>query len=106
MFRNLVTLILATIALNAFAAVDINKATQAELEAVKGIGPGLSMRILEARKAGTFKDWADLRARVKGFGERKSARLSDEGLTVSGGTYAMAAAAPATTPSKKSAPRP
>jgi competence protein ComEA len=76
----------------AFAAVDVNKATAAELDAVKGIGPGTSKMILDARKKGDFKDWADFVARVKGIGETRAAKLSAEGLTVGGAPYKAAAA--------------
>jgi DNA uptake protein ComE-like DNA-binding protein len=58
----------AALALNAFAAVDVNQASQAELETVKGIGPGLSSKILDARKASSFKDWTDFVERVSGIG--------------------------------------
>ena len=71
----------------AFAAVDVNKANQAELEALKGIGPSMSGRILEARKTGSFKDWSDLQTRVKGVGAAKSVKLSAEGLTVNGAEF-------------------
>lgn len=69
------------------AAVDVNKANQAELEGVKGIGPAMSARILEARKTAAFRDWADLQSRVKGFGDARSQRLSSDGLTVNGTPY-------------------
>ena len=46
MIRNLIASVLAVFAFNAFAAVDVNRANQAELETVKGIGPGLSSKIL------------------------------------------------------------
>ena len=46
--------ILATLAMlfaaAAFAAVDVNKATAAELDGIKGIGPGISGKILDERK--------------------------------------------------------
>jgi competence protein ComEA len=74
----------------AFAAVDANKANQAELEAVKGIGPSMATRILDARKASPFKDWADLSDRVKGIGPGNAARFSAEGMTVSGAPYTAA----------------
>ena len=46
MIKQLLTTLLAVLAGAVFAAsVDINKATQAELEAVKGIGTGLSAKI-------------------------------------------------------------
>lgn len=76
----------------AFAATEINRAGQAELESVKGIGPGMAGRILDARKTGPFADWADLRTRVKGVGESKAKKFSDEGLTVNGKAYSVAAA--------------
>lgn len=69
----------------AFAQVDVNKADQAALDGVKGIGPKMSKSILDERKkGGEFKDWADLEGRVKGVGEKNAIKLSDAGLTVNG----------------------
>lgn len=69
----------------ALAQVDVNKADQAALDGVKGIGPKMSKAILDERKkGGEFKDWADLEGRVKGVGEKNAVRLSDAGLTVNG----------------------
>jgi competence protein ComEA len=79
--------LLTLISAAAFAAVDVNKANLAELEALKGIGPSMSGRIIEARKTGSFKDWSDLQTRVKGVGAAKSAKLSAEGLTVNGAGF-------------------
>lgn len=80
--------VLATTApAGAYAAVDVNKADQATLETVKGIGPGVSTRILDERKKAPFKDWGDLVDRVKGVGEGNAARFSKEGLTVNGNTF-------------------
>ena len=87
MIRKLIAIVLATFALSAFAAVDVNKASQAELETVKGIGPGLSSKILEARKAGAFKNWNDMVERVGGVGPGNAARFSQAGLTVAGATF-------------------
>lgn len=92
--RNFIALLAAVFALNAFAAVDVNKASQAELETVKGIGPGLSAKILKAREAGTFKNWADLVDRVGGVGPGNASRFSQAGLTVGGSAYDGAAPAP------------
>jgi competence protein ComEA len=98
---NLIKILLATVlALSttfAFAAVDVNKASQAELETIKGVGPAMSAKILEARKAGAFKDWPDLAERVKGIGSGNSAKFSGDGLTVNGAAF-TAAAAPAAAP--------
>ena len=71
----------------AFAAVDVNKADQAQLESVKGIGTKLSTRILDERKKAPFKDWNDLIERVEGVGGPSAERLSKEGLTVNGASY-------------------
>ena len=84
----------------AFAAVDVNKADQASLESVKGIGTKVSARILDERKKGQFKDWADLMSRVKGIKEGAAAKLSKQGLTVNGAAF-EASAAPAKMPAKK-----
>lgn len=77
----------------AFAQVDVNKADQAALDGVKGIGPKMSKSILDERKkGGEFKDWADLEGRVKGVGEKNAIKLSDAGLTVNGQARQKAAA--------------
>ncbi|MBS1187325.1 MAG: hypothetical protein H6R04_1343 [Burkholderiaceae bacterium] len=87
MFKKLLMVLAALIATMglAFAQVDVNKATQAELDGVKGIGPKISKTIIDERaKGGNFKDWADLEKRVKGIGEKNSVKLSQAGLTVGG----------------------
>jgi competence protein ComEA len=68
--------------------LDINLATQAELELLRGVGPQLSARILAARQEYYFTDWDDLRSRVAGLGPVQAARLSREGLTVAGSAFA------------------
>ncbi|MFO1326048.1 MAG: helix-hairpin-helix domain-containing protein [Rubrivivax sp.] len=100
MFRQLIALVAAVFALNAFAAVDANRASQAELESVKGIGPGLSTKILAARQSGAFKDWGDLVERVSGIGPGNAARFSQAGLTVGEQAYAAAPARSADKPAK------
>lgn len=69
------------------AGLDANRATQADLESLQGIGVALAERMLEARRAGPFRDWDDLRARVKGIDKARAAALSAQGLTVSGQPY-------------------
>jgi competence protein ComEA len=81
------------LAINAWAAVDINTASVADLDSIKGIGPGTSAKILEQRKTGKFKDWADLVQRVSGIGEVRASKLSNEGLTVDGKKFSGAASA-------------
>jgi competence protein ComEA len=103
MIRHFIALLLAVFALNAFAAVDANVASRADLETVKGIGPGLSAKIIDARKEGTFKNWNDLVERVVGIGSRNAGKLSQAGLTVAGTPFdASAAAMPSTTKNAKS----
>lgn len=80
----------------AFAQVDVNKADQAALDSVKGIGPAKSKQIIDERtKGGEFKDWADFENRVKGIGAKNSVKLSEAGLQVNGQAKAGAAAKPA-----------
>ena len=87
MIRFLTALIVAACAISAQAAVDVNQASQAELETVKGIGPGLSGKILDARKSGAFKDWTDLVDRIGGVGPGNAAKFSQAGLTVGNVAY-------------------
>jgi len=76
MIRTFISLLIALCAFAAHAAVDVNKASQAELETIKGIGPSMSGRMLDERKKGAFKDWPDMVARVKGVGDGNASRFS------------------------------
>ena len=93
MFKKILTISALLFALSSFAAVDVNKANAADLDGIKGIGPSLSGKILKERSKGQFKDWSDLMQRVNGMGEKNSAKLSAEGLTVNGADYKGSAAA-------------
>jgi competence protein ComEA len=107
MLRKFFAALSALLAATAFAAVDANKATQAELEAVPGIGPATSAMILDERKKSEFKDWTDFVSRVKGVGDRSATKFSEGGLTVAGKPYPGAPgskAAPASTSAKASGP--
>jgi competence protein ComEA len=68
-------------------ALDINQASAAELDSIRGIGPGMSTPILAERAKAPFKDWADLIARTKGLGPGNATRFSAQGLTVNGQPY-------------------
>ena len=59
--------------------------------ALKGVGPALSKRIVDARKQGEFKDWPDFMSRVKGVKEKAATKLSAEGLTVNGQSFGACA---------------
>lgn len=93
MKKLLIGLILSAFAvIPAFAAVNLNAATQAELEAVKGIGPSKAKAIIEYReKNGGFKSVDEL-AKVKGFGKASVAKLKDQ-FEVSGKAAEKPAAA-------------
>ena len=58
MFKRILVALLAFFAISVFAA-DANTATQADLEALKGIGPAIATKIIDERKNGNFKDWPD-----------------------------------------------
>lgn len=95
MLKKILALVAMLYAAACFAAVDVNKASAAELDSIKGIGPAISTKILDERKKGNFKDWPDFIERVKGVGENNAAKFSTEGLTVGGAAYKGAVAAPA-----------
>jgi competence protein ComEA len=83
------------------AALDINKASEAELDSIKGIGPATTAVILAERKKSPFKDWSDFITRVKGIGEKKASKFSAEGVTVNGTGFKTAAAATAASAAPK-----
>ena len=85
--------VFALASMAALAAVEANKGNAAELDALPGVGPALSQRILDARKQGAFKDWNDFMARVSGVGKKTASRFSADGLTVQGQTFDPAASA-------------
>ncbi|TXT35239.1 MAG: hypothetical protein FD135_5020 [Comamonadaceae bacterium] len=91
MFKKFLILISLLCAVASVAALDLNKASEAELDSIKGIGPDTSGKILAERKKGNFKDWNDFITRVKGIGQKKSADFSKEGVTVNGAAYQPAA---------------
>lgn len=100
MFKKFLCLIAALVAATAFAAVDVNKASEADLDGIKGIGPAMSRQILTERAKRPFKDWTDLIDRLKGVGPKTAFKFSAEGLTVNGSAF-DAAKAPAPTDKKK-----
>lgn len=67
--------------------LDINTATEADLDSLKGVGPATTARVLAERQKGAFANWADLMTRVKGIKAPAAAKLSAQGLTVNGTAY-------------------
>lgn len=65
-------------------ALELNQASEAELDSLLGVGPSLSSRLLQARQQGPFRDWRDLIQRVPGIGPRSARKLSAQGATVAG----------------------
>jgi competence protein ComEA len=102
MRRALAALLLGVVALAAPAwALEVNQASAAELDGLRGVGPGLSTPMLEERAKAPFRDWADLMARIKGIGPGNAARFSAQGLRVNGQAYER----PASPTPPSSAPR-
>ncbi|MDO9401146.1 MAG: helix-hairpin-helix domain-containing protein [Polaromonas sp.] len=95
MFKKLLAFVAALYVTVAFAAVDVNTATSAELDSIKGIGPVKSALIISERKKAPFKDWNDFVTRVKGVGADSAAKFSAEGMTVNGTSYKASAKADA-----------
>lgn len=87
MLKKIMAALVMLCAAAAMAAVDANKGSEAELDAVKGIGPSTSKLIVSERKKGSYKSWEDFMQRVKGMGDARVAKLSAEGLTVNGTAY-------------------
>ncbi|MCV2365589.1 helix-hairpin-helix domain-containing protein [Paucibacter sp. DJ1R-11] len=72
--------------------LEINTASRAQLESLRGLGPALVERLLLARQQGRFSDWAQLRRRVRGVGPTLAQQLSAQGLRVAGKAWAAESA--------------
>jgi competence protein ComEA len=89
----------------AFAATDINTATQSELDKLPGIGPAKAKAIVEYRaKNGPFKSINDLK-RVKGIGGKTFDELKGQ-ISVGGSKASPMPAPAALRPTGRSAPIP
>jgi competence protein ComEA len=100
MFKTILTFAVLLVSLNAQAVtLDINSATEAELDSLKGVGPSTSGKILDERKKSPFNDWQDFMHRVKGISKAKAEKFSNDGVTVNGEAFhSLPATAPAKTP--------
>jgi competence protein ComEA len=70
-------------------ALDINTATPAELDALKGIGPVKAKAIIEERNKGPFKNGHDLAVRVRGIGDKSVLNLQKSGVTINGSSSSV-----------------
>jgi len=88
------------------APVNVNTASQTELESIRGLGPSKAKAIIaEREKGGAFYDSYDLQSRVRGIGERSVSKLMENGLKIegqSGYRETKSNARPETRSSKKS----
>ena len=63
--------------------INVNTATQSELESIKGIGPSKAKTIIAERlDGGHFQDANDLQKRVRGIGMKSVEKMVDNGLTI------------------------
>ena len=65
-------------------ALEINKANEAELDSIKGMGPAMTRKVLAARTERLFMNWTDLMSRVTGIGKAKAQQFSGQGVLVNG----------------------
>jgi competence protein ComEA len=85
--RSFVRWVLLTSVFWGSASFAVNRASEAELDGIRGLGPNSTARILKARESGPFKSWADLMARVKGIKPATATKLSVAGMTVGDAPY-------------------
>jgi competence protein ComEA len=78
----------------AWAQVDLNKATEIELDGLKGLGPAMTREVMREREKALFRDWPDVMQRIKGIGPKKAANLSAQGVRVKDQGYGQAPAYP------------
>ena len=92
---SILLLFIATSLFNAHAlALDLNQASEAELDGLKGMGPSLSRKVLAARQHQPFASWADFLRRVSGVGTAKAKLFSGQGLTIEGQAFVPAQTLP------------
>jgi len=73
----------AVSSLAAASPINVNTATQSELESIKGIGPSKAKTIIAERlDGGHFQDANDLQKRVRGIGMKSVEKMVDNGLTI------------------------
>lgn len=76
-------------------ALDLNLATEAELDALSGVGPAFTARVMQARADQPFIHWSDFMRRVKGVREPTALKLSQQGARIRGEPFPPPPARPA-----------
>jgi competence protein ComEA len=87
MFKQIILALGALVAATAFAAVDINKASQAELEPVKGHRPVALDEDHERATEGAVQGLERPDHAGQGRGRRGASKFSQNGLTVNGAPF-------------------
>lgn len=87
MLRQLLAFLAALPLTSALAALEVNQASEAELDGIKGLGPATSRLIIAERSKAEFRNWADFLSRIKGLGDKSAAKFSAQGMTVGGAAY-------------------
>jgi len=84
LLKSLVFSVLVSVSgLVAASPINVNTATQSELESIKGIGPSKAKTIIAERlDGGHFQDANDLQKRVRGIGMKSVEKMVDNGLTI------------------------
>lgn len=91
MIRKIATTALTALLAGAtLAQVDLNTATEIELDGIKGLGPSTTQHIMDERRKAAFRDWPDVMRRIQGIGPKKAAQLSEQGVQVRGQSYGQA----------------
>ncbi len=66
------------------AVINVNIATPAELETIRGVGPATAQRIVQEReRAGPFISFQDFAERIRGIGPKRAAAMRAAGVGVS-----------------------
>ena len=78
-----VALAVSSLGLAAASPINVNTATQSELESIRGIGPSKAKTIITERlDGGHFQDANDLQKRVRGIGMKSVEKMVDNGLSI------------------------
>ena len=76
-------LTVSSLGLATASPINVNTATQSELESIRGIGPSKAKTIIAERlDGGHFQDANDLQKRVRGIGMKSVEKMVDNGLSI------------------------